>query len=334
VWEKKRLAIREAIVLAAACYSLVTPIATPCAVIAALPQSPPLAQVLQQSGPQPKEDDLARALMDRVAEPAKDDIDTFKKAGMQNVSPHRLTPGERKAVEAALAALPALNKRVLERHLHNLAFVDGIPGEGTGLTSPNKKTGLSDITLRASVIDESLTTFLTNKERRVYKRDGSEMTITVTGTGTNALTYVLLHESTHVLDVSCGVTNDPGSRFVQGIWAKYLTMAPSLAAITPTTYFRGADHLPIAKASSVYDSLAETPFVSLYATASRQEDLAELVAWHEIYTQDSGDLTIELRDAQGKTVKQWHPLTFPKVRARFTDVDQLLSSQPHCASQS
>ncbi|WP_150132878.1 hypothetical protein [Acidisarcina polymorpha] len=253
---------------------------------------------------------------------------------MQDVKPHTLTSEERKAVEAALAALPALNKRVLERHLHNLAFVDGIPGEGTGLTSPSKKTGLSDITLRASVIDESLTTFLTNKERRVYKQDASGMTITVAGTGTNALTYVLLHESTHVVDISCGITTTPGGPFVQSIWTDYSTLAPSLAVITPTTYFRGADHLPMAKATSLYDALAQTPFVSLYATASRQEDLAELVAWHEIYTQGGGDLTIELQDPGGKTIRQWHPLTFPKVRERFTEVDQLLSSQPGCASQS
>ena len=47
----------------------------------------------------------------------------------------------------------------------------------------------------------------------------------------------------------------------------------------------------------MYDALAQTPFLSLYATASRQEDLAELVVWHEIYTQDGGDLIIGLKDA-------------------------------------
>jgi hypothetical protein len=332
--EKIRVAFRRAIVLATVSYFLITPVATPCAVVVAFPHSFPVAQTPQKSGPQPKEDDTTETLMGRVGEPSQEDVEAFKKAGMKDVKPHTLTSEERIAVEAALAALPALNKRVLDQHLHKLAFVDGIPGEGTGLTSPNTKTGLSDITLRASVIDESLTTFLTNKERRVYTQDGSGMTVTVTGTGTNALTYVLLHESTHVLDVSCGITTDPGSRFVQGIWTAYLSLSPSLAAITPITYFRGADHLPMAKAAGVYDALAHTPFVSLYATASRQEDLAELVAWHEIYTQDRGDLIIELKDAEGKTVNQWQPLSFPRVRERFAAVEQLLSSQPHCASQS
>jgi hypothetical protein len=268
--------------------------------------------------------------MERVGEPAQDDIKTFKKAGMQDVTPHVLSAEERMAVKAALASLPSLNKYVLEQHLNKLAFVDGIPGEGTGLTSPSAKKGFSNITLRASVINESLTTFLTNKERRVYKQDGSGLTISVTGTGTNALSYILLHESTHVVDVSCGITSNPRSRFVQGIWTGHSTLAPSIAAITPTTYFRGADQLSIAKASAVYDALAQTPFVSLYATASRQEDLAELVAWYEICTEDSGNLIIALKDTRGRTVDEWHPLSFPKVRERFIDVEKLLGSQLRC----
>lgn len=280
------------------------------------------------------EDEVATTLIDRVGEPAQRDMQAFKKAGMQEVKPHKLTAQERLIVEAALASLPSLNKRVLERHLHRLSFVDGIPGEGTGLTTPNTKTGLSDITLRASVINESLTAFLTNKERRVFKQDGSGGVVTVTGAGVNAITYVLLHESTHVVDVSCSVTTNPRSPFVRGIWVTQSTLAPSLAAITPKTYFRGADPLPIVKAESVYDALEKTPFASLYATATRQEDLAELVTWYEIYTQDGGNLVIELKDSKGMTIRAWLPLTFPKVRERFADVEELLGSQPACASHS
>ena len=329
---KHQMAFRGAILLATVSYFVGTPLAASGVIVSPVKWSPGMLQAQQQSGPQLKVDETTTTLIERVGEPAQDDIETFKKAGMQDVTPHILTAEERMAVEAALASLPALNKRILKQHLHKLAFVDGIPGEGTGLTSPSAKKGLSNITLRASVINESLTTFLTNKERRVYKPDGSGLTISVTGTGTNALSYVLLHESTHVVDVSCGVTTNPRSKFVQGIWTGHSTLAPSIAAITPKTYFRGADQLPIAKASDVYDALAQTPFVSLYATASRQEDLAELVAWYEIYTQDGGNLIIALKDAGGKTVQEWHPLSFPKVRERFSDVEKFLGSQLQCGN--
>jgi hypothetical protein len=302
------------------------------AIVSAVQYSSGALQAQQQITAQSKADEATRSLLERVGKPDQGEIEAFKNAGMQDVTPHILTAEERVAVEAALASLPALNKRVLEHHLHRLAFVDGIPGEGTGLTSPNPKTGQSNITLRASVINESLTTFLTNKEGLVYKQDGSGMTISVAGTGTNALRYVLLHESTHVVDVGCHITSDPYSRFTRDIWTGPSTLTPSLAAITPRTHFRGSDRLSVVKAPELYDALSQTPFVSLYATTSRQEDLAELVAWHEVYTRDGGDLILRLKDAKGKTVEEWHPLKFPKVQKRFVEVEKLLESQPQCGN--
>ena len=275
------------------------------------------------------------ALMARVGPPSQEAVEEFKKAGMEDVRPHTLTASERAKVEAALASLPSLNRQVLEKKLHYLAFVDGIPGEGTGLTSPAGKTGLYDITLRASIVDEPLSTFLTIKERRVFTDDGSGDAITIKATGTNALTYVLLHESTHVVDKSCGITTAPHSPFTAGIWVSQKEMVPALASsLAATTYFRGGHPIAVGKAASVYDALAQTPFVSLYATATDQEDFAELVAWREIQKQHHGKLVIEVDDARGKTLGRWKPLTFPEVQKRFADVDELLASPEACGGLS
>jgi hypothetical protein len=282
----------------------------------------------------PNKDGSTEGLIARVGSPSPLAIDQFKKAGMQSVTSHTLTAEEREKVAAVVASLPTLNKRALAKGLHYLAFVDGIPGEGTGLTSPAADTGLYDITLRASVIDESLSSFLTTKERRVYRDDGSGTTVMVTGTGTNALTYILLHESTHVLDKGCGITSDLHNRFVAGIWSGHGEMAPSLAEVAPNTYFRGAGKVPAGKAVSVYNALAQTPFVSLYATASEMEDFAELMAWGEIFKQYQGNLIIEVKDAQGETIKRWEPLTFPAVQKRLVDVNELLVSGTPCSTSS
>jgi hypothetical protein len=273
---------------------------------------------------------VVERLMARVGAPPQLAIDEFKKAGMQAVTAHTLTDEERVKVEAALALLPALNKNVLEKKLHFIAFVDGIPGEGTGLTSPDAKTGLYDITLRASILDEPLSTFLTTKEQRVYTQDGSEMTVTVIGTGANALTYVLLHESSHVVDNSCGITGGPHSRFTAGIWMNAKEMVPSLREVMPITFFRGGIPLPIGEAATVYNALARTPFVTLYATASEHEDFAELVTWHEILKQHGGNLVIQVKNAQGETLQHWEPISFPGVQRRFADVDELLASHELC----
>ena len=55
------------------------------------------------------------------------------------------------------------------------------------------------------------------------------------------------------------------------------------------TYFWGESPLGFGPAVSVYDALAQTPFVSLYSTASEHEDLAELVAWHEVASSIMGN---------------------------------------------
>jgi hypothetical protein len=290
----------------------------------------PLAHATAQDAA-PSEAAGIETLMAHVALPSQGAIDQFKKAGMEEVTPHSLTAPERARVQTALASLPPLNRRALEKNLRNLAFVDGIPGEGTGLTSSDKKTGTYDITLRASVIDEPLSTFLTNKERRVFADDGSGITVTIKGAGTDALTYVLLHESTHVMDNTCDITKGPGRRFAAGIWASdHEMVSPLASSVAATTAWRGGHPLELEKAQTVYDALAQTPFVSLYSTASAWEDFAELVAWHEVLKQHQGDLVIEVDDASGKSLKHWEPLTFPEVQKRFVDVDELLAAQGPC----
>jgi hypothetical protein len=266
----------------------------------------------------------SRPLIVRVGQPSEQVMSTFKDAGMKDVRPHVLTDAERIKVQASLDSLPPLNKGALTKHLHQLAFVDGIPGEGTGLTSPAASKGQFDITLRASIIDESLSTFLTTKERRVFIDDGSGTTVMVSGTGTDALIYVLLHESTHVLDEACGITTAFPNSFDYTIWKSAHELTATMnSALATRTYFRGSARLPLERATDLYNSLSETPFVSLYATASAREDFAELVAWRELQQQHSTTLTISVKSPSSSTATEWHPLTFPALQTRFAQVDYL-----------
>jgi hypothetical protein len=85
---------------------------------------------------------ITGSLINRIAPPPQHVVDTFVGAGMKEVRTHSLTDIERAKVENALASLPELHRKVLEEHLHTLGFLDGIPGEGTGLTSPSDHPGL------------------------------------------------------------------------------------------------------------------------------------------------------------------------------------------------
>ncbi len=267
----------------------------------------------------------AEPLASRVTAPAPGAIERFAGAGMRDVRPHVLTTAERAKVEAALAALPAAHRAVLEKRLRNLSFVDGIPGADIGMITDVGETGQFDFTLRASLIDESLGAYLTARERRLFEADGTGRSIVVEATGIDALTYVLLHETTHVVDVGMGITASMESPFVTGIWEGRTALTPALAGSTAaTTTFRGGRPIPVGKAETIYDALAQTPFVSLYATAAAAEDLAELIAWNEVLQRRRGTLVITVVDAGGKVVKRYEPLNFPAVKARMARVDELL----------
>jgi hypothetical protein len=263
-------------------------------------------------------------LMERVGQPSEGEINEFRNAGMEDVKPHTLTAVERAKVQVAIASLPPLNQDALKKHLHRLAFVDGIPGEGTGLTSPDTQAGQYDMTFRASIIDESLSSFLTTKERRVFVDSGSAFKVVVTGTGADALTYILLHESSHVLDGACGIVKAFPNAFDQGIWTAPRVMTPEQEqTLAAKTYFRGGARLPLERAPEVYNSLSKTPFVSLYSTSSEKEDFAELVAWRELEKRYGGSLTIDVKNSRTNTDEEWHPLAFPAVQERFAKIDEL-----------
>lgn len=269
----------------------------------------------------------APALAGRIGAPSQDVIATFASAGMREVRAHVLSDAERARVEAALAALPALHRALLDKHLHRLAFVDGIPGHGSGLTSRLAQGGY-DITLRASLLDQSLGAFLTDKERHAFTPDGSGRAVVIEASG-DALGYVLLHEASHVVDGALGLSTRADGPFTAGIWRDRTALAPSLAASpVATTAFRRAPALPASKAEAIYDALAHSPFVSLYASAAAPEDLAELLTWRALSRLHGATLAISVVDADGATLKRYAPLDFPGVKARMDQVDQLLRQTP------
>jgi hypothetical protein len=268
---------------------------------------------------------MVTVIMAKLGAPSVKAQERFADAGMKGVHAHGLTESERVTIEKAIESLPELHRQVLSERLRSLSFVDGVPGEGTGLTSRSEDGQSYDITLRASLITESLSKFLTTKERRVFEgrmyRD-----VVVRGDGVNALTYVFLHEATHVVDAVLGLTRDTSAPLERGVWigrtapdARYCT------ELALKTRFRGMPPLATSDADNVYRSLSRTPFVSLYSTASASEDLAELVSWYVVRSRHRGKLVVTVRTSSGRVIERFEPMNFPLVRARYADVERLLS---------
>lgn len=111
-------------------------------------------------------------LQSRIGAPAPEVIEVFSGSGASDISEHVLTQSELAQVNSAYDRLPSLYREVLQTHLRRLSFLDLQPGSGSALTSKVETGDESpqfDITLRASLLDEGLTTFLNTKPRDIRR---------------------------------------------------------------------------------------------------------------------------------------------------------------------
>lgn len=268
----------------------------------------------------------ATALRARIAPPHDETIAAYVAAGSKAARVHALTEREWALVDSALADLPLLHRQILEQRLARLSFIDAPSSAGTALTrsfaGPDGELRF-DITLRADVLEISLTDFLTEKEAVLFVPDGSGYSVRVTAGKASALTYILLHEATHVVDRTIGVTAGGGP--FRAVWTDYRGLAePYAAGPIGKSVYRRAPKLPLSQSLALYRALADAPFVSLYSTASAGEDFAELTAWNHLARRFGEPLKIEVRDAEGRSLVTVEPLKSPGVRARLDAVGALL----------
>ena len=272
--------------------------------------------------------DPKSTLLSRIAVTPDDIIGKFQDTGMSPTE-HQLTKDEIKTISAAFAALPALHQQVLRQHLKSISFLDNMPN--TALTSPVTKDegiNLYHITFRAGILHQTISDWVTEKERTCFKAGDSTITISVQAGLLSALTYIMLHEGTHVVDGSLhliaadtvGGQPRPNSftkRFAQGIWKNINTHEwPVTDSIVLKSRFRpGGRPFRTSEAKKVYTGLSQTPFVSLYSTASWHEDLAELLTVYHLTNTFKQPFRIVVKQ-NGREIFGYEPLNSGLIKKR------------------
>lgn len=225
-------------------------------------------------------------LMKAVAPAPESIFNRFREAGMDPAN-HPLSAVESAKVEAAFSILPPLHQQILSSHIHSISFMDNMPN--TALTSPvvfqDSVIGFN-ITFRAGILHETISAWATKKENTLFDQtENKEYTVSIEAGKLDAFVYVLLHEATHVVDAVLKMTppienatdSVAPTAITSGIWHKMnVPLEPYIDSLIEKTRFRGGGSLPVASAPEIYRRLTKMPFVSLYATASWAEDMAEL----------------------------------------------------------
>jgi hypothetical protein len=251
--------------------------------------------------------DPASPLESRVGATPTSVLTMFDEPGTPAPTPHTLTDPERAQLTRAIAALPPLHRRVLAERLRTLSFLDGMPNTAlTSTVNPDGEYRLFDITFRASIFRQSVSEWLTEKERTCFDTSGSSASVSIEAGTMPAIVYALIHEATHVVDSSLGITPRPpakgdSSAFTRGVWDDNSTPVPRYRdPLLESVRFRnGGRVLPIGDAGKVYEALVRTPFASLYGSRNWSDDLAECVALYALTQKLGQPYRIVLRGGGG-----------------------------------
>lgn len=280
--------------------------------------------LLAANGQIPNASDSA---LSRYVVPAPDNIfEMFRKAGMNPVN-HQLTEIERAKVEAAFAFLPPLHQKVLSTRLHSISFMDNMPN--TALTSPvmhEDSIRRFNITFRAEILHETISEWATKKENTLF--DGSEnrgYAVSIEAGKLDAFLYVLLHEATHVVDAVLEMTPHPDDAdatvahtvITRDVWRKMnVPVDTYIDSLIEKTLFRGGGRITINAAPEIYSALAKMPFVSLYATASWFEDIAEMETIYHLTHKMKQPFFVVVRKGNSELIR-FEPMKSKLVKKRL-----------------
>jgi hypothetical protein len=182
--------------------------------------------------------DPTSSLESRVKDTPATVLKMFEEAGGTAPSAHALTEAERRKLSGAFLALPPVHRRVLGERLRTVSFLDGMPNTAlTSTVNPDEPYRLFDITIRAGVLREDVSEWLTWKERTCYEAAGSRLSVSIEAGKLDAIVYVLLHEATYVVDSCLRITpatrsggqpagEAPTSVFTEGIWSDRTVPSP------------------------------------------------------------------------------------------------------------
>jgi len=258
--------------------------------IAARPQQPPRSNdvATKDSEPVTPVFDPSSSLDSRITVPP----DAVMKRVLRQSTPpptfHELNDAERAKLLNVIQQLPPFAELALREHVRTISFFDGIAGNATTMKESGANSAVFNMVIRASMLNENMSEFLTRKERNCYIFDNSGIAVSVKAGTLSALVYILLHESVHVIDITNrhGESGPPrliadgvSTQLVQGIWEDATTVvAVYRSPLLENSFFRTLRAVGIDNAEATYETLARTPFVSLYGSSNWYDDVADLVA--------------------------------------------------------
>ena len=178
-----------------------------------------------------------------------------------------------------------LNERLLGIYFINYLMRGG----GCGMAEENGER-FGYLVFNPQVLKANITDYLAYQELSLFNPGDPWLQVTIDcGTTLPAIQYLLLRESTRLVDAALGISTPAPPApcpFTDGIWQTpdMPMKAFDFPARTALNY-SGLDAtkaIPFDKVKACYQQLQLTPFVSLFSCRSAADDLAEFVAFYHL----------------------------------------------------
>jgi len=284
--------------------------------------------------------DFTSPLEDRVYEAPKALIDYLDRMdGTDRYKPYALTAEDAALFADYLAKLPSTYRALMNDKLIGFYFIDHFIGAGlSDLVLSDDGSAYCIMVLNSEILHTSIQDWISMRDSSCFE-DKSGIRITNDmGNTYRELIHTLVHESAHVYDYCRNATpyTEPHMKmlgfalssdetpFTSGVWKTWnqTIQTYDFQNRNRITSYGLGKKLDGKTAEALYQSLAKTPFVSLYGSTCWAEDYAETVAW--FYLDDT--LGIDYKPAVFKgalELARYEPLQNPLSRARYNALPEM-----------
>lgn len=216
---------------------------------------------------------------------------------MPAYTPYQPSQADKALVLEYLRLLPPVYEKVFRQRCLGIYFMNGLIGNGvTNWIHTGEKTYFY-IILNPASLSAGLSETLTQRERSCFApREGWDVRVDA-GSKYKGLLYALIHEGTHGLDYTAGVTpftdntmpesfrpaRPAAGEFFRARWVDYSAPRPEFdfSGRDKITFygFGGGPLLDVSAAPGLYEGMLKRGFVSLYGARSWAESLADMATF-------------------------------------------------------
>ena len=286
--------------------------------------------------------DSSTPIVDRVVDIPDELLDLYSQGEDEELHRYHPSDAEKMEIAAWYKKLPVLHREVLQERLVGIYCVENFAGSGMAdwILGPDDSLYVVLI-LHPRVFDLSASELLTYRENTAFREEDPEIEFSIElSEEVSGLAYILLHESTHMVDYvqrhtpfvapnmeTLFGTSPADTSFTDSVWRGYRSIRRSaVLSFQQDLRFYGLGGEPgLSNRSlvSVCEEIAQSPFASLYASTSWAEDFAEFVTFY--YLVNSLGVRYAMTITQdGESVFSYEPMKSQTVLVRAHLLDSRL----------